>query len=58
MCLTCRINMVNYEYENDILKPLEVGGSCSDTTYETWEIRQCPKCKSKAKESYSYEILK
>lgn len=58
MCLYCNINMLNYEDENGILKPLQAGGSSKNGIYETWEIRKCPNCKRKAKESYSYEILK
>lgn len=57
ICLRCRVSMVNYEKENEIFKPLEVGGSCSDTVYETWEIKRCPSCGQKVKEFYKYEIL-
>lgn len=33
------------------------GGEADDNRYETWEVKTCPTCKRKVKETYVAEVL-
>ena len=49
--------MMNYEMDGKLIKPLPAGGVANDDIYETWEIKICPQCGRKIKETYKCETL-
>ena len=54
--MICPIDQVQMHQVRENNVPLG-GGTSTDELYETWEIKECPACGRRVKESYSCKLL-
>jgi hypothetical protein len=57
ICMTCKVQMHQMIEEVDGMPAYVGGGIAEGDVYETWEIKICPGCGKKVRESYRAEVV-